>query len=105
MNDTYKSEVEGDTFQDLFTNEAREILKPNCASLLLDAIWEIVTDQATATDRANCLKNIIVGCKAKLAVTFTVLEYNQDWKKYLPITCGDEMGKGLITRSIYHLLI
>ena len=38
MNDIYKSEDEGDAFHDLFTNEARDTLKPNCASLLLDAI-------------------------------------------------------------------
>ena len=102
MNDIYKSKVEGDTFNDLFTDEAQDTLKPNCVSLLLDIIWQIITDQATTADKTDYLKSIIIGCKTKLAITFTVLEHNTDRKKYLPITCGDEMGKGLITDLLNH---
>ena len=103
MNDLYKAEVEGDSFHELFTDKCRDILKPNCASLLLDTIWIIVTNQATATDKADYLKNIITSCKTKFAIIFSVLgSDNTTWKKYLHAICGDEMGKGLIQDLLNH---
>ena len=105
MNGIYKSEVDDKVFHDIFTDENRDTLKTNCASLLLDAIWQLVTDRATTTDNAGYLKNIILGCKTKLAITFSVLASdNTDLMKYLPATCGEEMGKGLFQDLLNHIV-
>ena len=73
-------------------------MKPNCTLLLLDAIWEIVTDRATATDKHEHIKAMITGCKTKLAMTFMV----GTKKQYLHITCGDDIGNGMIKDLLDH---
>ena len=38
LNDIYLGPVDGATFEDIFTDEAWDTLKPNCTSLMLDDI-------------------------------------------------------------------
>ena len=103
MNGLYKSEVDDKAFHALFTDENRDTLKTDCASLLLNAIWQLVTDRAIATANAGYCKNIIIRCKTKLAITFSVLAPDGTSRmKYLPATCGEEVGKGLIRDLLNH---
>ena len=73
LNNIYQGPVDGATFADIFTDDiARDVLKPNCASLILDAIWEIVNNRASVMTEKDHLKGIMTGCKTKLVMNFMV---------------------------------
>jgi hypothetical protein len=93
--------VEHTSFADIFTDTARTALKSDCATMVRDAIWEIVTKCASpaTTDKPH-LTTLITGCKTKLVMQFDV----DSQPKYLDYTCGNAIGKGLIEDLLNHTI-
>jgi hypothetical protein len=73
-----------------------DTVKPDCASLLLDSIWDIIQSRADDQEQPDRLKSIIVKCKSKLSMTLWINIHGVDKKRHLPATCGADIGKGLI---------
>ena len=89
LNDIYQSQIVGAAFDDLFADDTKTALKPNCASLTLDAIWQIVTDRAAPMTETNHLTGLMAGCKPKLVMNFMV----GTTKTFVPFMCGDTIWK------------
>ena len=46
LNDIYSYVVDKESFQNLLTDDSMDTLKPDCATLLLDSIWDIIQSRA-----------------------------------------------------------
>ena len=59
LNDIYNGEAEGDPFRNPLTSDSMDTVKPDCASLLLDAIFDIIQSMADDQGQPDRLKSII----------------------------------------------
>ena len=73
-----KAKKVGATFDDFFTDDTKTTLKPNCASLILDAIWEIVNNQTAPITKKAHLTGLMTGCKTKLVMNFMIGQFSND---------------------------
>ena len=92
LNDHYKSQVDGQSFDDIFTDETRSDLQSNCAAMIKDKIFAIVFERAAPTTKLNHLKALITGFKKSLVMSFMV----GTTKKFVPSSAGEAIGKGHI---------
>ena len=100
LNDIYQSKIDDTAFNDIFTDDTKTALKPNCASLILDAIWQVVTNRAAPMTESTHLTGLMAGCKTKLVMNFIV----GTTKTFVPFTCGDTIGKAHIQDLLDHTM-
>ena len=101
LNSVYQGQVENSSFADIFTDTARTALQPDCAKMIRDAIWDIVTRRASPeTSDKQHLTSLITGCKTKLVMQFDV----GSRPKFIDYTCGNPIGKGLIEDLLNHTI-
>ena len=98
LNAHYGSQVDGPSFDDIFTDNTRSDLQSNCAAMIKDAIFAIVFERAAPMTELNHLKALITGFKKNLVMNFMV----GTTKTFVPSSAGEAIGKGHIQDLFNH---
>ena len=61
LNASYSNIITGTDYDSLFTTPAKDVLQNNCAKLLLDAIYELITARPVITAPPSYLDFIVSG--------------------------------------------